>query len=366
MTVTRPALPVLTSPRFFAAIEVVIYHFLLLKEDNFVDCIFSAGGQAVTFFFVLSGFILVYVYNGEKSDDANTTSAWVFWKARFARIYPAFILSLLIGLPALLYETFISRVEPLRVFWGEIVLIPVLLQAWWPPAVMNGWNGPSWSLSAEALFYAIFPLMMRLFRRIQAWRLVVAAYGLVVADAVLRWVIQPAASAPKEAWNFDSFFPPLHVSSFIFGMALGKVFLFSKPLSPRIHLAMFWVGMAALIAVIGWRYRLDGWVSSDAILVPLFGLIIFGGARPGISLKPLKNRTMILLGEVSYAIYILHHPLLFWWQTVLVARLKLNLPPVVGAIAFATTVTLLSILVFRYVENPLRRRILGHRAHKAG
>jgi len=364
--VTRSPLPVLTSLRFFAAMEVVFVHFLLPKEDGFINCLLSAGHQAVTFFFVLSGFILVYVYNGKNADDAIATSSRAFWKARFARIYPAFALSLLIGLPALLYETFVSKVEPLHVFWSEILLIPVLLQAWFPGVAVSGWNSPSWSLSVEALFYAVFPLLMRLFRRIPPLRLATAAFGLAIAVVVLRWVIQPAANAPKEAWNFDSFFPLLHLPSFIFGMAVGRVFLFAKPLSPRAHLVMFWLGLVTLIAVIGWRYRLDGWVSSDAILVPLFGLIIFGGARPGISLKPLKSRMMILLGEVSYAIYIIHLPLLFWWQTVLVARLKLNLPPALGAIAFATLVTLLSILIFRYVENPLRRRILGHRAHKAG
>src|SRR4051812_30572917 len=81
--VPRADLPVLTSLRFPAALWVVLFHFGYLP----------IGWLAVTFFFILSGFILTYVYlEGDglaKSDEA-------FWKARLARIAPAFYLALLL------------------------------------------------------------------------------------------------------------------------------------------------------------------------------------------------------------------------------------------------------------------------------
>jgi len=82
---TRPRLPALTSLRFFAALHVVFFHLLALKilwSTGWLKQISSIGYVGVSFFFVLSGFILVYTYAGRES------TAIEFWRARFARIYP--------------------------------------------------------------------------------------------------------------------------------------------------------------------------------------------------------------------------------------------------------------------------------------
>jgi peptidoglycan/LPS O-acetylase OafA/YrhL len=83
----RPRLPALTSLRFFAALHVVCFHFLAFKivsGERWLGQISSIGYVGVSFFFVLSGFILVYTYAGRDIPARD------FWRARFARIYPAF------------------------------------------------------------------------------------------------------------------------------------------------------------------------------------------------------------------------------------------------------------------------------------
>jgi peptidoglycan/LPS O-acetylase OafA/YrhL len=111
----RPPIPALTSLRSFAAVEVVIFHFFFPEPVDFWRSLFSAGIEAVTFFFVLSGFILAYVYSGRSAQDTGLKQSREFWKARFARIYPAYGLGLLIALPMFAYSVVVSRIVPLEI-----------------------------------------------------------------------------------------------------------------------------------------------------------------------------------------------------------------------------------------------------------
>src|SRR5579875_2310310 len=93
----RTEIPALTSLRFFAALWVVLFH---IRELGLwpggplpYRALVRVGYLGVSFFFVLSGFILVYVYAGRHIPKGR------FWQARFARVYPAYLFSLLIFLP---------------------------------------------------------------------------------------------------------------------------------------------------------------------------------------------------------------------------------------------------------------------------
>ena len=71
----RPRLPALTSLRFFAALHVVFFHFLAFKivsGEGWLGQISSIGYVGVSFFFVLSGFILVYTYAGRDTERATS------------------------------------------------------------------------------------------------------------------------------------------------------------------------------------------------------------------------------------------------------------------------------------------------------
>ena len=92
----RPLLPALTSVRFLAACSVMLYHLgvvEVLRGPNWYESMTGVGYVGVSFFFVLSGFILVYSHAGRKISRAR------FWRSRFARIYPACLFSLVLALP---------------------------------------------------------------------------------------------------------------------------------------------------------------------------------------------------------------------------------------------------------------------------
>src|SRR5947209_7185962 len=132
--------------RFLAAVTVVAFHFAPLPALNGSD----AGPAAVTLFFLLSGFILTYTARPGRG------SVREFYVARFARIYPAYLLGLGLAialLPMGIYHPNQWCVVPTNGLLPDLFAV----QAWFPDRAAC-LNGPAWSLSCEVLFYALFPL----------------------------------------------------------------------------------------------------------------------------------------------------------------------------------------------------------------
>lgn len=361
----RPALPILTSLRFFAAAEVVVYHEFrfspnLMGPSLFLRDMASAGYEAVTFFFVLSGFILTYVYAGHVDDGRSSTSAPAFWRARFARIYPAYVVGLALALPHHLFAGLISKIISVPHLLGGTVLVPFMLQAWVPGQAI-AWNAPAWSLSVEFFFYACFPALLFASARMSRTSFALLAYGLVLATAAIRYaIVSSGAASDPVAVEFEQYFPLFHLPQFIFGMALGRIFTFANgPASQRAYTAMFAAGVFGLAIILGARSWLPTWSYTDASLVLLFGLVIFGGAK--MENKTLSSPLFILLGEASYAIYILHAPI--GWLWVWLTR-SMHLPNAASFAIYSGILIASAITTYLYVEKPLRRRILGHREHQ--
>jgi peptidoglycan/LPS O-acetylase OafA/YrhL len=161
--VLRPPFYSLTSTRFFAAFYVLVFHFASRPARQAgapatVTRFLSNGHMGVPFFLILSGFILSYSYLGQLRFGGERRR---FWEARFCRVYPVYLLSLLIDWP----------------FRGQMtasatIAVLTATQAWNPAnGLAQMWNFPAWTLSVEAFFYLCFPLLLpacaKLQRRIQ-------------------------------------------------------------------------------------------------------------------------------------------------------------------------------------------------------
>ncbi|HEV8194720.1 MAG TPA: acyltransferase, partial [Ktedonobacterales bacterium] len=231
----RKSLGALTGARFLAALWVLVYHytvefrFATVQEiaqyqdsrQSPLEVLIGQGHLAVDFFFILSGFILAYTY--VTAEGAVRGGQWAFWVARIARIYPVYLLGLLLGLgPFLLNEHNIHKVA---LSAGAHL---VMLHAWLPGTL--DLNQPSWSLSVEAFFYALFPLLLPLLARLRRRGLVLAfvctwlGFGLLLAGLALLgkldgWGIQ---------WwwrDFVRYNPVINLPDFIVGIALGLLFI---------------------------------------------------------------------------------------------------------------------------------------------
>src|SRR5215469_558739 len=232
----RPRLHALTSLRFFAAVHVVLFHMRVIGilpggswwYQNFA----SIGFVGVNFFFVLSGFILVYTYEGPALNAGN------FWWARFARIYPAYLLSLLVAAPFFflaLHHLDLpfyawSKVHPV---WASTLTL-TLLQAWVPQGALT-WNSVCWSLSVEAFFYFVFPLFLLRSRRTSPRALLfwLGALWLVSLSCSSSYVfLHPDGAANVNSgatdlfWkNVLSFNPLVRLPEFLIGLVTGRLFL---------------------------------------------------------------------------------------------------------------------------------------------
>src|SRR6476620_1599615 len=133
----------LTALRFIAAAAIVVHH----SADNFGFSAQPGGrfllGQAVSFFFVLSGFILTYVYPRLDSRTARRR----FWLARFARVWPAhFAAFVVLWLVLQRPQRFPTGVST----WWLGLLNVMLVHAWVPVwNVFFSFNAVSWSISTE-------------------------------------------------------------------------------------------------------------------------------------------------------------------------------------------------------------------------
>ena len=161
----------LTSLRFLFAFMVVASHlsFLNKSESNVLrqiyDSVFHEGYIGVSFFFILSGFILAYNY--QDGIQKNQKSKRTFYQARFARIFPLHILTLIISIP-LTYSVFIKD----KSLWFSQALTNLTLTQSYIPikSIYFSFNAPSWSISNEMFFYLVFPFLILLIPKIRNYK----------------------------------------------------------------------------------------------------------------------------------------------------------------------------------------------------
>ena len=362
----RPRLEALTSLRFFAALHVFCFHlvaFRILTGRSLFCKAASIGYVGVGLFFVLSGFILVYTYAGRE------VTAGEFWRARLARIYPAYAFSLLVTLPWFLYAVFHTRwtfvpwpVEHLKL--GMFLQI-TLLHAWVPPAALM-WNTVSWSLSVEAFFYFLFPYLLKGFAHLSGARLVlvgVLSWFVSLGITTIYTMANPDRVGQINSDTYNAFWlsvvkfnPLVRLPEFLLGMACGFYFLRARNNS-KVALPLVCGGLLGFGAVIYFSASVPYPVLHTSLLAPAFAAIIYGLALQRRSPALLRLPLMVLLGDASYSFYLLHSFLIgvcFFslgrgfrqWGTMGVL------------LCFAIT-CVLSILVYRFLEEPARRRLRG-------
>jgi hypothetical protein len=143
----RETLTGLDTLRFFASIHIVLYHFYSDASNNPVWRYFcSWGGSELTLFFMLSGFILAYQYSG--SDRLSKLSTLDFWTKRFFRLYPTYLVSILV----------MCTLLPIKEITVTVLIALIFcVQTWLPFAFENNINTPSWTVGSFLFLYALFP-----------------------------------------------------------------------------------------------------------------------------------------------------------------------------------------------------------------
>ncbi len=290
-------LPQLTFTRFIAAIAIVIYHFRLTTFPFNIDSIevyIKCFTAFVSYFFLLSGFILFV-------SGSNKLGYKKFYINRFARIYPLYLFALLCTL-IFIYS---ARTPTDTVNFNKVFLSVFVIQAWFEKYALV-YNFPAWSLSVEAFFYLIFPLVIYIFRN-------VSLKAEIIIIGIIWVVMQIIFIVMLSRGNYYVIYHPIfHTSTFLVGITAGKFFIANQPLlkkSLKKLKFILTILMLILLALIIFTNIFSQNYYSNGLLAPVFISFIYIVALSKNKLFAFfKNKVAEYLGEISYGIYILQIP----------------------------------------------------------
>jgi peptidoglycan/LPS O-acetylase OafA/YrhL len=353
-----PRVESLTGLRWWAAFFVFAHHMTNLAPLPIWKFL-KYGTSGVTFFFVLSGFVLTWSARPQ-------TKVRTFYRRRFARIWPAHAVALLVAV--FVFYRFdpdptMTWIKPFEI--GVLLLTLVLLQGWSnDPTVLYAGNPASWTLSVEAFFYAYFPFVWRATQKLKlAGGLILCVAVVVIGGAYKLALFHYPDTVPLLPQ------PVLHSVAFIFGIGLAIALRSGwKPWLPvPVAFVIFSVGIYTLyysgVHAKTFPLATTMGLTQKEILTVLYGLLILAVAsrdmRGGNSW--LRSKPLVALGQWSYSFYLVH-------ATILYAIKEFH--GVAGPIGWANLtwyagVLLLSIaasaLLYKFVEHPLEKRLRGPR-----
>ncbi|MBF6329815.1 acyltransferase family protein [Nocardia transvalensis] len=346
--------------RWLAAALVFFHHAVLgtfpvaVFGDGLGFAAAPAAAVGVSFFFILSGFVLTW---SARPDD----TARRFWRRRFFKIYPNHVV------------TFIAVVALLMWMQAPIVgVVPnLLLVHAWPPDlnVVFGVNAVSWSLACEVLFYSTFPVWLALTNRIRPnWLWFGAgAVALLVFCVPLAAELFPAG--PESAWApgtsderywFVYAFPPVRLLEFILGIMLARIVQTGR----WINIGL-WI--PAILLVIGYVAALHVpflFSLAAATVIPL-ALLIPAAAAADVRGRQsfLGSPVMVWLGTISFAFYLIHLAVLVGLSYAVGPEYPWTPGTAAGLVAIALAVSIvMSWLLHTLVERPIQRRFSTPRA----
>lgn len=299
----------LTGLRGIAALWVVMHH--LCKLPGFtlpvVQPAMLRGYLAVDLFFVLSGFVISLAYGGWFRSPAQPGAYATFVVRRVARLWP---LHATVVLAVIAW----NHLAGAGASWPRLVAANLLMVQGW--GISASINVPSWSISTEFAAYLLFPILAALVLRKGRTPLPAASLlaALVLATALLLAAVTLNAErnvgrqGPLDIYDNWSLLPLMRcIGGFIVGMAAYRA---SRTMAMGVVLAM--PGMAGLVCA---SFLLAVVVGiPDLVLYPLLPavvLVLAGGG--GLVVRLLASATLRWLGTISYALYLVHVPLIEAW-----------------------------------------------------
>lgn len=354
----KPSLPALTGIRTLLAFNIVLFHFTPPYLGPFRPFV-EHGFVFVNVFFLISGFILSYNYFDRGAGLVKRD----FWMARFSRLYPVYLLVLLISLPMLELEW---HVRSSSEFWQGLLMTPLLLQGW-SPSLATFWNTVAWTLSCEMAFYFAFPWLIRFPWPRKPSRLVLTIFALWVIDLIpamlYLWLNPEHLTSPVDRYTsttlirFLKYTPLPYAPTFLSGIALSRV-QSQLTISERYRMALAAIALGGL----GLFFYLGAGhvpylVLHGGLLLPLFTLLVFGLSGHHAIAKIFSWGPLLLVGESSYCLYLLHFNVFVLIHQYHLPE-KLHVASLDPWISYAALLGL-SIVIYKFFENPVRKAILN-------
>lgn len=383
MKPTQQKIPLLDVFRFLCSVLVILVHYEGFFGTHLIQGAYATS--AVSWFFMLSGFVLAYNYPQLQGYGALRG----FYLHRLIRIYPVYCLAVL----------FASAVVIIIYYWGpenyfNTTLRPAYLSydiaqtkdfSFWSIAVLRHLsftqslaapeslklfiNGPLWSLVLEMYFYVFFPLFLLLIKKINTgMRIVITLLSGYLLQFLLIQILLPEAEVYGMREIQESIYtnPLVRVIEFLFGMILFKAWLLLSQVKKR-HFSLKWLFIAAMalltyVALIefGERY-LPYQYNRFFVTVPIITVLVYAIVRINWYPGEKMTRFCSTLGALSYLIYCLHWPLM---DLLLYSQVfQPNSHPLLTLTLVFGLLLFLSYAIYRVAESPLRKYLLVRVSH---
>lgn len=340
-------IPQLTFTRFIAAISIVIMHYGLSAipfDTPVLHRLFSTAYLGVSYFFVLSGFVLMLAYGSPKH-----ISYISFIRNRIARMYPLYFVATLLALISY------KQLTP------DLTLHVLLIQSWFPSYVTTI-NGPAWALSVEFFFSLVFPLVYNyLYLRgkyIHTFALCILVLWTVSWIGTEAFVRSASFKPwPDPTYTFIFYFPLLHLGEFLLGTIAGYYFIHHvQAIKKNVDIAVIALAsimIAYLFMPINLHYR------NGLYTIFFMPLILLLSMNTGIITRIFSHKIAIFMGELSFAIYILQDPIWRLFHDTFLVQYMRSSNVHIAFYSTCLVVLIASILLHIYIEQPARRLIRG-------
>ena len=343
----------LTGLRFYASLWVFLYHAIIYVNE--LDCLFLQHGYiGVDFFFILSGFILTYVYyDSFFVREITSRKYWNFVVKRFAKIYPMHFISFIM-VAIMLYAGKYVFHQDLKLS-PELIPSILLMVHSWGFNDEHGWNVPSWSISSEWFAY-LFLFVPFAFVFKQSKKIFSLLVILVVVFFLFKWsnTTDFSLDNPEKLTNFglERLFP-----EFIFGMLLGY-FRIELKVSKIISTIVFLISFLSFLLLMYGGLGLN----PDAFcIIPLAGIIFSLSYKTYLDFF-FDNKFFIYLGNVSFTFYILQLIPFFICKIPFEWLNAKGIPPyplaIFKTISLIGANLLLASFFYKYYEEPMRKLIV--------
>lgn len=363
----------LTSLRGLAAILVILFHinvicFALAPWDSPFSHFIQKGYLWVDFFFLLSGFIMMHVYS-ESFGKSIKENFHKFMRSRFARIYPLHLFSFLCMVAFYfwyranftMYPADYTYTFNMPAIWTNLFLVHSM-----DIGKSLTWNSASWSISVEWWMYVIFPFILIPFRKITDWKRIFIFLGIVAGYLFIIYYLHPLSAAaggsadPNTRNTLDVTYDYGFVRcffGFLFGMLLYELYRIGWG-KKHLNKNIFWLlAMTAIVAVMAIPMP-------DFIPVIVFAAIILVSVyTEGIGKHILNLRPFTYLGKISYSLYLMHLPIMFFLVNYLKRFPSVKLENLAWrtawlyALIYLAIVIFISTLTYHFLEIPLRQKI---------
>ena len=344
----------LNALRFFAALFVLCYHLLPSAplDPSGLTPMFDRGILGVDVFFILSGFILAHVYSERALVAGNYRE---FLQARIARILPLHLAIMATLIVLVLVSGFfgVGSMTAANFPFSDLPTILTLTHAWTPQG-NDVWNAPSWSLSAEWFCYVFFPVFLLAAiptRERPLFMMAVAVFVYVAA-----FVAAPVLAGDQMTELTADFGIYRIIPAFFLGAVL-RLLMTRHTLSRDVA--------RPLVPVIGFSFLAglqlglpDAWLG---LLVAALILSI-SAARLEEGRHWLASRPLHYLGELSFAIYLIHVPVHMVYFNVgqdLLGLWQGELMPWTWFLVELIVIGLVSVMSYHFLEVPARRWVRG-------